>query len=228
MASSAPPILPTSVPTIPTTIIATPSSTTTSPPAPTTAVRAFISRLHDQVNSGLSQHRPWTELIDRSAFAKPESLSDATTRLRRKYSYFRVNYLTLISATLGISLIAHPFSLLTLAAIISAWCFLYLFKPANQPLFLFCREFSDKETLGLLLVVSVFAVFLTSVGSVLMSALVVGVALVCAHGAFRVPEDLFLDEQDFSNSVSVGILSFLGAATKSAAASASSVPPPRV
>ncbi|KAK9699203.1 hypothetical protein RND81_08G159700 [Saponaria officinalis] len=227
MASSAPPILPTSVPTIPTTVTA--ATTTTTQPPPTTAVRAFISRIHDQVNSGLSQRRPWSELIDRSAFSKPESLSDATSRLRKNYSYFRVNYLALISATLAVSLIAHPFSLLTLATLLAAWCFLYLFKPADQPLILFGREFSDKETLGLLLVVSVFAVFLTSVGSVLMSALVVGVAIVCAHGAFRVPEDLFLDDQDSANGVSVGFLSFLGAATKTAAAaSASSVPPPRV
>ncbi|KAK9689303.1 hypothetical protein RND81_09G050700, partial [Saponaria officinalis] len=141
----------------------TAATTTTTQPPPTTAVCAFISRIHHQVNSGLSQRRPWSELIDRSAFSKPESLSDATSRLHKNYSYFRVNYLALISATLVVSLIAHPFSLLTLATLLAAWCFLYLFKPADQPLILFGREFSDKETLGLLLVVSVFAVFLTSV-----------------------------------------------------------------
>ncbi|KAG2326470.1 hypothetical protein Bca52824_009198 [Brassica carinata] len=53
----------------------------------------------------------------------------------------------------------------------------------------------------------VFVVFLTDVGSVLVSAVMVGVALVCAHGVFwRAPEDLFLDEQE---TAATGFLSFL-------------------
>ncbi|RLM80467.1 uncharacterized protein C2845_PM12G02030 [Panicum miliaceum] len=58
------------------------------------------------------------------------------------------------------------------------------------------RTFSDREVLGGLIASSAFVVFLTSVGSLLFSALVLGAAVVCAHGAFRVPEDLFLDEPD--------------------------------
>lgn len=61
-----------------------------------------------------------------------------------------------------------------------------------------------------------FIIFLTNVGSVILSALVVGAAVVCGHGAFRVPEDLFLDDQDNSNQTA-GLLSFLGGAAKSAA-----------
>ncbi|GJU87977.1 PRA1 family protein B4 [Tanacetum coccineum] len=37
---------------------------------------------------------------------------------------------------------------------------------------------------------------LTIVGSVLILALMIVVAVVLAHGTFRIPEDLFLDEQD--------------------------------
>jgi hypothetical protein len=48
----------------------------------------------------------------------------------------------------------------------------------------------------------------------LISALMVGLAIVCAHGAFRVPEDLFLDDQEVTSS---GFLSFLGGAASSAA-----------
>lgn len=51
-----------------------------------------------------------------------------------------------------------------------------------------------------------------------MYAVFVGVAAVCAHGVFRVPEDLFLDEQDSSiGGETTGFLSFLGAATRGAA-----------
>lgn len=81
---------------------------------------------------------------------------------------------------------------------------------------LFGRTFSDRETLGALVVLTIVVVFLTSVGSLLISALMVGAAIVCAHGAFRVPEDLFLDEQEPINS---GFLSFLGGAASAAAPS---------
>ena len=64
---------------------------------------------------------------------------------------------------------------------------------------------------------TIFVVFVTDVGSLLVSALMVGLAIVCAHGAFRLPEDLFLDEQEPSNT---GFLSFLGGAASSAAAAA--------
>jgi hypothetical protein len=56
------------------------------------------------------------------------------------------------------------------------------------------------------MVLTIVIVFLTSVGSLLISALMVGLGIVCAHSAFRVPEDLFLDEQE----PTVGFLSFLG------------------
>lgn len=57
-------------------------------------------------------------------------------------------------------------------------------------------------------------ILVTSVASLLVTAVLVGVAIVCAHGAFRVPEDLFLDEQE-----STGFLSVLGGPASSGAAS---------
>ncbi|GJN28845.1 hypothetical protein PR202_gb17016 [Eleusine coracana subsp. coracana] len=41
---------------------------------------------------------------------------------------------------------------------------------------------------------SFLAFFLTSVASLIISGLIVGGAIVAAHGAFRMPEDLFLDD----------------------------------
>ncbi|XVF47672.1 hypothetical protein PTKIN_Ptkin03bG0129000 [Pterospermum kingtungense] len=110
-----------------------------------------------------------------------------------------------------------PFSLLLLLGLLAAWVFLCLFRPSDQPLVILGRTFSHRETLGALVVLTVFVVFLTSVGSLLISALLIGVAIICIHGAFRVPEDLFLDEQEPANS---GFLSFLGGAASSAAAAA--------
>lgn len=82
---------------------------------------------------------------------------------------------------------------------------------------IFGRTFSDRETLGILVAVTVLVVFLTSIGSLIISALVIGVAIICLHGAFRLPEDLFLDDQE---PVNTGFLSFLGGAASSAAAAA--------
>ncbi|MQK22186.1 hypothetical protein EI013_27870, partial [Escherichia coli] len=119
-----------------------------------------------------------------------------------------------MAIALALSLITHPFSLLVLIGLLASWFFLYLFRPSDQPLVLFGRTFADRETLGILVVLTVFVIFLTSVGSLLISALMVGLAIVCAHGAFRVPEDLFLDDQEPTSS---GFLSFLGGAASSAA-----------
>ncbi|XP_010553211.1 PREDICTED: PRA1 family protein B4 [Tarenaya hassleriana] len=215
MASTAPPVLPISnLQTVPS---AAPSSVESQPPIATPAFRAFINNISETVRNGLSQRRPWAELADRSAFSKPETISDAAVRIRKNYSYFKVNYLSVATAIVAFSLVTHPFSLVLLLSLLASWLFLYLFRPSDQPLAIFGRVFSDRETLGLLILFSIFVVFLTDVGSVLVSAVLVGVALICAHGAFRAPEDLFLDEQE---PAATGFLSFLGGAASKAAASA--------
>ncbi|KAL6977514.1 PRA1 protein B3 [Sarracenia purpurea var. burkii] len=187
------------------------------PPISTPAFRAFITRLSSSIRRGFAQRRPWYELVDRNNLLRPDSLSEAAARIRKNFSYFRVNYIALIAFVLALSLLSHPFSLLVLLCLLAAWLFLYLFRPADQPFVLFGRTFSDRETLGVLVVSTVVVVFLTSVGSLLISALMVGLAIVCAHGAFRVPEDLFLDDQEPANP---GFLSFLSGAASSAAAAA--------
>ncbi|KZV16808.1 hypothetical protein F511_18601 [Dorcoceras hygrometricum] len=187
------------------------------PPIATPAFRAFIHRLSSNIRRGFSRRRPWTELLDRSSFARPDSLTDAASRIRKNFSYFRINYISLLVLSVAFSLLSHPFSLLVLLSLLAAWMFLYAFRPSDQPVVIAGRTFSDRETMGILVVATIVVVFLTSVGSLLISALLVGLAVVCTHGAFRLPEDLFLDEQEPMNS---GFLSFLGGAASSAAAAA--------
>ncbi|CAN8317083.1 unnamed protein product [Cochlearia groenlandica] len=216
MASTAAPILPISIAqSVPS--AAAPSSVESQQPIATPVFRVFINQISETVRNGLSQRRPWSEVADRSALSKPDSIADAAARIRKNYAYFKVNYVTVATAIVGFSLLTHPFSLAFLLCLLASWLFLYLFRPSDRPIVVLGRAFSDRETFGCLVLFSVFVIFLTDVGSVLVSALVVGVALICAHGAFRAPEDLFLDELE---PAATGFLSFLGGAASSSAAPA--------
>uniref|UniRef100_A0ACD5TG88 Uncharacterized protein n=1 Tax=Avena sativa TaxID=4498 RepID=A0ACD5TG88_AVESA len=207
-APTPPPLLPVTNPTP----AGSPAAASDAPIA-TPAFRLFLSRISDSARRSLSDRRPWAEMVDRSAFSRPDSLSDATTRLRRNLTYFRVNYTAVVAFALGASLLAHPFSLLILLAVLSAWCFLYIFRASDQPVAFFGRTFSDRETLLGLIVASIVAFFFTPVASLIISGMLVGGAIVAAHGALRMPEDLFLDDADAANgnSAAQGLLSFLGA-----------------
>lgn len=187
-------------------------------------LRAFISKASDSLRHSLSQRRPWAELLDRTAFSKPENLSEATFRIRKNFSYFRVNYYAIGALALAVSLLTNPISLVILFGLLAAWVFLYFFRPADQPLVLFGRIFTDFETLVLLCGLTLCVVFLTSVGSVLVSSAMVGVAFVCVHGALRMPEDMFMEAQD--NSKPNGHVSFVrGAAAVNAAIVATATSP---
>ncbi|KAL7247229.1 hypothetical protein ACSBR2_002197 [Camellia fascicularis] len=76
----------------------------------TPALRAFIARLSDSLRRALAHRRPWSELADRSAFCRPDTISDAASRVCNNFSYFHVNYLTLLAIILALSLLSHPFS----------------------------------------------------------------------------------------------------------------------
>lgn len=185
--------------------------TITTLPTTPTAARVFFSGLLEGTNNALSQRRPWPELVDRNSLAKPASMAEAVTRVRKNWTYFRVNYLLLLSGVLAFSLLSNPISFFLLVALLGGWIFLYLLR--REPLVLLDRTYSDREVLGILTVLTIVIVFMTSVGAVLISALMIGVAMVCAHGAFRVPEDLFLDEEE----PVPGFLSFLGGPTPAVA-----------
>lgn len=172
--------------------------------APTSAARALWARVSDASRVALSQRRSWSELFDRTSFAKPESVSEATNRVRKNWGYFRMNYLLFLVAVVSFSLVTHPVSLFMLCVLLGAWIFLYLYR--TEQLVLFNRPFSEREVLAIMTVLTIVVVFLTNVGSLLISALMVGLLLVAVHGAFKVPDDLFLDEQDTGG----GLLSFLG------------------
>ncbi|KAI3890256.1 hypothetical protein MKW92_010422 [Papaver armeniacum] len=86
--------------------------------------------------------------------------------------------MTILAVVVAFSLITNPISLLVLGGLLAAWVFLYLFRPSDPPLVLFGRTFADRETLGLLSVSSVVVTFLTSVRSLLISAILIGLGII--------------------------------------------------
>ncbi|KAI3757817.1 hypothetical protein L6452_05360 [Arctium lappa] len=173
-------------------------------------LRPLLSNISSTLRYSYSHRRPWFELIDRSTFSRPETLSEATSRIRKNFSYFRINYAAIIALVLAFSLLSHPFPLFFLVSLIASWLYFYLFRPADQPVFLFDRTFSDREVLGILIVSTIVIVFLTGLVSMMISSLVFGLGITCVHGAFRVPQDVFVEDQEPSSSA--GFLSFLAAA----------------
>ncbi|CAM6112679.1 unnamed protein product [Calypogeia fissa] len=170
----------------------------------TPAARAFVNHVSESAKLALAQRRPWSEMADKNSFAKPESFSDALTRVRKNLGYFRVNYLLVLLSVVALSLVTHVGSLLTLIVIVTAWGYLYMVR--RDPLVVWGRTFNEREIFVLMTVLTVAAFLLTNVASLIISALLVGGALISVHGAFRVPDDLFLDDQEASG----GFLSFLG------------------
>ncbi|KAK9727301.1 hypothetical protein RND81_05G272300 [Saponaria officinalis] len=162
--------------------------------------RMFVFRANESAHRASASRQPWSDLFDYDSFSRPPSLSEGASRIRNNLSYFRINYLVLLAGLLALSLISHPLSLISLLLLISAWLFLYFFKPSDHPLILCSHTFSNNETLALLVVATFLLLFFTSVGSLLISTTLLGGAIICIHGAFRDPVRLFLDGQDEASS----------------------------
>lgn len=153
-------------------------------------------------------------MLDRSVLTKPESFGEAANRIRKNASYFRVNYLLVILATTIVSFVMHPTSLLVLAVLLGMWIYVLFIR--QQPVIVAGRELSQKESLiamGVISFVTIF--FLTSVGTVFFSALTFSCAVIACHGAFREPDNLFVDDVESSQP-------FLGFLTGSSTAPTSS------
>jgi hypothetical protein len=168
--------------------------------------RAVLGRVSDTVKAALAQQRPWTEVADRNAFAKPESLTEASTRIRKNIGYFRVNYAVFMVSVVGLCMLWNPSSLIVAGLLALVWAYLFLVR--SEPLVISGRTLSEKEKfLGLSILTLLIVFVFTSVGSVLISGIGLGIFLIAVHGAFKTPDDLFLDEPEAAG----GFLSFLTA-----------------
>lgn len=115
----------------------------------------------------------------------------------------------------------NPASLAVVAILGACWA--WLFGVRASPLVINGRTFSEKEALvGAAAASAVVVFFLTSVGTVLFTALGISVAAIAAHGATRVPDELFTDEIESGSGGAGGLLGLLtgGGAVQAAASRA--------
>lgn len=175
------------------------------PEGPPNALRAVLAKLQESYRNALAQQRPWSEVTDRANFSRPENLNDGLGRVRKNLNYFYANYLTIIIAVVVLSMLWNPSAILWLALLASIW--VYIFMIRTDPLVVSGRTLNEREKFLGLAVISIIVVFgLTSVGSVLISGVIIGAAAITVHAAFRIPDDLFLDDGE----AGMGFLSFLG------------------
>lgn len=139
------------------------------------------------------QMKPWSEFVQRDAFSKPEGFSDAISKIRKNIRYFKFNYLTLTFGVTALTFVRDPGSLSVLIALAAMWFYLLIMR--KEPLKINGRQLGQREqVLGAGAISFLVVFFLSSVGSELMYALFLSSALVAAHGSFRVPDELFLEE----------------------------------
>ncbi|KAI9084830.1 hypothetical protein K1719_033236 [Acacia pycnantha] len=176
------------------------------PPQPqSTSDLSFVSRATYASRSLYATPRPWPQLLDFSAFSRPCTYADAMLRARRNFTYFKYNYVLVSLLVIFFSLFWHPIAMIFYLIVFFAWYFFYFTR--DSPLVLFDQTLDDGTVLCGLGFITVLVLELVGVGLNLFVSSIVAAVLLGVHAAFRITDDLFLDEETAAEG---GLLSVVG------------------
>ncbi|KAI3512549.1 hypothetical protein L1887_19865 [Cichorium endivia] len=152
----------------------------------------FLSRAKERIQTGLGVSRPWKEMFNLHSINIPHGFADAVSRIKTNFGYFRMNYAMIVLAVLFLSLLWHPISLIVFVVSMAAWLFFYFLR--DEPLVIFHYTIDDRAVLAVLSAVTVALLLLTGATMNILLSVLIGLAVVVVHAAFRKTDDLCLDE----------------------------------
>ncbi|KAK3145790.1 hypothetical protein QOZ80_3BG0257580 [Eleusine coracana subsp. coracana] len=155
---------------------------------------AFFSRARAAAGAAAGRPRSWREVLDPTAFSRPESCGEARARARRNIAYFRANYALVALVLVFVGLVYRPVSMLAFLALFVAWLGLYFSRGDGEPLACLGREVDDRVVLAALAAATVLVLALTRAGLNLLVSLVAAAIVIGVHAAFRL--NYYLDERD--------------------------------
>ncbi|XP_048431670.1 PRA1 family protein F2-like [Pyrus x bretschneideri] len=154
----------------------------------------FVPRAKEQIQSALSNRRPWQEIIQLQNLTLPSTFNQSVHRIKTNVVFFRMNYAIITFSILFLSLLWHPISLIVLIVMMVAWIFLFFLH--DQPLMILGYRINLQVVMMALLVVTLVALYLTNARYHIVAGLCIGLAVVLVHGALREPEDVFVVDDE--------------------------------
>ncbi|KAK6940732.1 Prenylated rab acceptor PRA1 [Dillenia turbinata] len=157
------------------------------------------------MSSSTKRCRPWRVFLNPFSLSPPISFGEAKRRIHHNITYFTYNYSLVSLLILFLALIYHPLSLIVFLVVFVFWLVFYLSR--NESLVIFGKVIDDNVVLILLRVFTVVAVGLTGVWLNVIVGCLVAVFIIVFHAAFRITDDLFVDEENLSNGLLNSVVS---------------------
>lgn len=126
-----------------------------------------------------------------SSFSFPDDFKHSLSRINTNVSYFHTNYAMIVLFVLFLSLLWHPVSLIVFIVMMVAWLFLYFLR--DDPIVICGYAVDDRVVLTILSIFTVVLLVTRATVNVVVGVSV-GMAIVGLHGAFRMTDDLNVDE----------------------------------